>query len=184
VFENNMNHNNARGETFTPTNKQEVIQDELFANAQTQIPKRKPRRSLPKDFNNIEFAQPTKRTRKRTTGPKVNYVKSVKKKKRAGGKSFEWSWSKIGWLFCGALILRIFFMDSGILDYHSMNQTLDKKQENLIHLREENASIIQEIHKIKTSQAYQKKLARDHLGVIAEDEYLVLFSKDAAASSF
>lgn len=179
-----MNHNNSRGEDFTPSNRQDRAQDELFANAQTQIPKRKPRRSLPKDFNNIDFAEPAKRARKRTTGPKVNYVKSVKKRKRTAGKSFEWSWSKLGWLFCGALILRIFFMESGILDYHSMNQTLDKKQENLISLRQENASIIQEIHKIKTSQAYQKKLARDHLGVIAEDEYLVLFSKDSATSSF
>ncbi len=184
VFENDGNHNNAQGDIFAPVNSQNNAQEELFASASAQIPKRKPRRTLPNDFNNIDFAEPAKRPRKRTTGPKVNYVKSVKKKKKSAKKSFEWTWSKAGWIFCGALVLRLFFMDSGVLDYHSMNQTLIEKENDLQRLRHENAEIMQEIHKMKTSQSYQKKLAREHLGVIAHDEYLVLFSKDSTASSF
>ncbi|MAX67478.1 MAG: septum formation initiator family protein [Bacteriovoracaceae bacterium] len=144
---------------------------------------KKARRTLPKSFSDIEFNEPPKRSRRKTTGPKVNYVKSVKKKKRKTAKSFKWTWTKLGWVGCGFLVLRLFFMESGVLDYHKMNQTLIKKQNNLELLRLENAELIREIHRIKTSPVYQKKLARDHLGVIAKDEYLVLFSRDSVASS-
>lgn len=140
------------------------------------------RRSLPKSFNDIEFNEPIKRPRKRTTGPKVNYVKPLKKNKRTSTKKFEWSWGKLGWLSCGFLVIRLFFMESGILDYQGMNRTLERKADTLLLLRQENADITKEIHKIKTSPRYQKKLARDHLGVIAKDEYLVLFSKDSVTS--
>ena len=74
-------------------------------------------------------------------------------------------------------------MESGVIDYHSMHKTLESKQNNLKLLRLENAELIQEINKIKTSPSYQKKLARDHLGVIAKDEYLVLFSRESELSS-
>ncbi len=141
--------------------------------------RRTTRRSVPTSFSDIEFNEPVKRTRRRATGPKVSYVKSPKKKKRVKTAKFEWTWMKVGWLICVALVLRLFFMESGVIDYYQMNQVLEQKDNDLISLRQENAELIREIHKIKTSPAYQKKLARDHLGVLAKDEYLVLFSRES-----
>lgn len=185
VFENDNNQNAAQGnqDIITPVDNNFAGQGDIFSQPAQKPARRKARRTLPKSFNDIEFNEPVKRTRKRTTGPKVNYVKSVKKKKRKSTNKFEWSWTKLGWVVCGALVLRLFFMDSGIIDYHSMNQTLEKKESDLQMLRKDNADLITEIHKIKTSPSYQKKLARDHLGVIANDEYLVIFSKDSLSSS-
>ncbi len=181
VFENDKNQNNAQSnlDVVTP------VDNNFGQVTEKKSARRASRRTLPKNFSDIEFNEPPpKRARKRTTGPKVTYVKSVKKKKsRKTAKSFEWSWTKLGWMACGALVLRLFFMDSGVIDYHKMNQTLEKKDLDLKMLRQDNADLITEIHKIKTSPSYQKKLARDHLGVIAKDEYLILFAKESSISS-
>lgn len=147
--------------------------------------RRAARRKLPESFSDIEFTGPEPKARKRVTaGPKVNYVKSVKKSsKRKSAKKFEWTWMKAGWLCCGLLLLRLVFMESGLLDYHNMHLTLEKKENDLSLLRLDNAELIKEINRIKTSPNYQKKLARDHLGVIAKDEYLILFSRESELSS-
>jgi cell division protein FtsB len=129
----------------------------------------------------VEFTEP-KRPAKRKTGPKVNYVKSVKKKRKSAKKKFEWSWTKAGWMMCGALVLRLVFMEGGVIDFNSMENTLIKKEHHLQNLRKENAELIQEIHKLRTSPQYQRKITREHLGVIAKDEYLVLFSRDSRNS--
>jgi cell division protein FtsB len=184
VFENDKNHNAADGnlDIITPVDNNFAQSDVNFGRPEKSA-RRSSRRTLPKNFSDIEFNEPVnKKARKRTTGPKVNYVKSVKKKRKST-KSFEWSWTKLGWMACGALVLRLFFMESGIIDYNSMNNTLEKRESDLLMLRQDNADLIGEIHKIKTSPSYQKKLARDHLGVIAQDEYLILFSKESAISS-
>jgi cell division protein FtsB len=184
VFENDKNNNAADSnlDIITPVDNNFGQADGSFGRAEKSA-RRNTRRTLPKNFSDIEFNEPSRKARKRTTGPKVNYVKSVKKQKRKTTKSFEWSWTKLGWMACGALVLRLFFMESGIIDYNSMNQTLENRENDLLMLRQENADLIGEIHKIKTSPSYQKKLARDHLGVIAKDEYLILFSKESAISS-
>ena len=80
-------------------------------------------------------------------------------------------------MIAGVLMLRLVFMDNGIIDYHNMQQTIQDKENQLVELREENASLVKEIKKIRTSSAYQRKMAREHLGVIAPNEYLVVFSK-------
>ena len=160
--------------------------DDAFAQSDEDLIKptrRNSRRTLPSNFSDIEFNEPTKKPRKRTTGPKVSYVKSVAKTKRKTTGKMNWTWGKFCWALCGVLVLRLFLMESGVVDYNSMNNTLIKKENNLQLLRRENVDLIKEIHKIKTSPSYQKKLAREHLGVIAHDEYLVLFSKDSSLSS-
>lgn len=183
VFEND-NNNAADGNLDIVTSVDNNFGQANESFSRSEKPNRRTgRRTLPKNFSDIEFNEPARKPRKRTTGPKVNYVKSVKKKKRKSTKSFEWSWTKLGWLGCGALVLRLFFMESGIIDYHSMNQTLENKESDLLMLRQDNADLISEIHKIKTSPSYQRKLARDHLGVIAKDEYLILFAKESSISS-
>lgn len=139
------------------------------------------RRNVATTLSDVEFTEP-KRSSKRAKGPKVNYVKSVKKKRKSAKKNFEWSWTKAGWMVCGALVLRLVLMEGGIVDFNSMENTLIKKEQNLQDVRQENADLIREIHKLRTSPQYQKKITREHLGVIAKDEYLVLFSKDSSAS--
>lgn len=69
-------------------------------------------------------------------------------------------------------------MDRGVLDYYTMGQTIKTKHYNLELLKKENYDLEIEIQKIKSDRSYQKLLAREHLGVIASDEYLVLFSRD------
>lgn len=44
-------------------------------------------------------------------------------------------------------------------------------------LKNETKSLGKEIQMIKYDQLYQKKLVRDMLGLIAKDEYLILFSR-------
>jgi cell division protein FtsB len=179
---------------FDNDENQDGMQDDLnfaspinagLSQSSSSSTRRAGRRSMPQSFSDIEFNEPVKRSRKRTTGPKVNYVKPVKKKRKTAGASrgFEWSWTKLGWAVCGVLVLRMFFMESGVIDYYSMNQTLEAQENELQLLRQNNAELVGEIHKIKTSRSYQKKLARDHLGVIAKDEYLVLFSRESVISS-
>lgn len=162
--------------------------EDIFSTAPSVKPRKKlnrrsNNRKLPESFSDIQFNEPMRKTRARTTGPKVNYVKPVKKPRRKKTGKFQWTWAKFGWAFCALLVLRLVFMESGLLDYHSMHQALERKERDLVLLRSDNAELIEEINKIKTSHSYQKKLARDHLGVITNDEYLILFSRESELSS-
>ena len=143
--------------------------------------RRNSRTNVATSYNDVEFEQP-KPIRRKTAGPKVQYVdppkKSRKRKKAKATTRFEWTWSKVGWLVCAALIGRLVLMDRGLIDFNSMDNTITEKQQELEELKLENQDITAEIHKIRTSPRYQRKIARDHLGVIAKGEYLVLFSKD------
>lgn len=158
-------------------------QAKMFEAANTRFrTRRTTRNSVANGLDDVDFIEPVSR-RKKTTGPKVNYVKPLKKKARISQKShssfkIDWTWNKLGWLICAALLVRLVAMEGGVLDFHTMDNALIEKQANLEKLRIENASIVGEIHKIKTSPRYQKQIAREHLGVIAKDEYLVIFSSD------
>lgn len=140
-------------------------------------PRRTTRKSVPSSVDQIEITDTRrKRTRKKPANSKVTYVKSARKKKR---KEFNWTWNKVGWLVCGLLFLRLIFMESGLIGYYEMENTLNKKENQLELVKEENSELITEIHNIKTSPSYQKKLVREHLGVIASNEFLILFAKDS-----
>lgn len=161
----------------------ELGQAKMFEAANTGFrTRRATRNSVATGLDEVDFIEPLNR-RKKTTGPKVNYVKPLQKKSaksRRNHSSFkiDWTWNKFGWLICAALVVRLVAMEGGILDFNSMDNALIEKQETLESLRLENASLVSEIHKIKTSPRYQKQMAREHLGVIAKDEYLVIFSSD------
>ena len=86
-------------------------------------------------------------------------------------------------LFILSLSLRITFMDRGLYHLIDMNQHLDQMQENLVFLKQQNDGLKSEIKQIKSSPRYQRKMAREHLGVIAKDEYLILFERDLDLSS-
>lgn len=80
------------------------------------------------------------------------------------------------WIFCAFLLLRLVFSRGGILDYYEKKSLLARKIASLERVRSENKELVAEIEKIKNDSSYQKKIVRKHLGHIAKDEYLVLFS--------
>lgn len=196
VFDNNIRMGTSVNSTenddffsdsFTENpNQSDIFMSSAAAGAPIVTPskRRKTRRAVATDNSEIEFESHSRKARA-TKGPKVNYVKSMKKESRRSIKTpFVWTWSKFGWMICVGLCIRLVFMDQGVIDFYSMEQTLDQREHSLELLRIENAQIITEIHKIKTSPMYQRKIAREHLGVIAKDEFLVLFANDSVGSSY
>ena len=142
-------------------------------------PRRSARNAVATSFNEIEFTESTTRKRRsKKKAPSVKYVGPLKKAKSFKLPKIKWSLQNIGWIICGALILRLLIMDGGVFDFYSMEEVIENKTTRLDELRDENVQIIKEIKKIKTSGKYQKKLARKHLGHIAQDEYLIIFAKN------
>lgn len=80
-------------------------------------------------------------------------------------------------------IIRLFTMDKGIIDYVQMQQIIDDRKLQLEQVNAENSNIAQEINRIEKDTKYQRFLAREHLGVIGEQEYLVLFAPKASLRS-
>ncbi len=76
--------------------------------------------------------------------------------------------------------IRIVFMSGGYLELVEKKNQVSKKKEELAWINKDNTAVKNEIKNIKTSSSYQRKLAREHLGVIGPDEYLVLFASDLA----
>lgn len=143
------------------------------------------RKSVPANASEVEIAPAPKRKRK---SAKVTYLKNSKaptksNKRKKTRSSFVWTWNKVCWMVCFGVLLRLIFMDRGVVHYYQMQDTLTEKQRELEMVESENTELISEIHQIKASPAYQKKLAREHLGVIAKDEYLILFAKDGRPRS-
>ncbi len=85
--------------------------------------------------------------------------------------------AKLAWIVYSILVFRLIFAENGMVDYFSMEKVLQEKREVLAGMVAGNKKIISEINKIDKDTTYQKKIARDYLGVVAKDEYLILFSK-------
>lgn len=127
----------------------------------------------------ISGARAPKRRRKAVSKPPVKYVSKAKKRAKAKSQGFEMSWTKFGWIICACLMLRLVFMESGLIDFYRMDDTILEKEQGLVLVKKENTELRSEIRKIKTSPKYQRKVAREHLGVISSNEYLVIFAKDS-----
>ena len=126
----------------------------------------------------ISGTRAPRRRKSMSSRPPVKYsTKTRKSKSRSQG--FEMSWTKFGWMICACLMLRIIFMDSGVIDFYKMEDSILKNKESLVLVKKENKGLVQEIRKIKTSPKYQRKVASEHLGVISSHEYLVIFGKDS-----
>jgi cell division protein FtsB len=174
-FENNGNHagrrsaRSATGRGFGSSTATSV--DE---------PIKRTRRNVPAQVDDIEISDsrsPRRTTRKASPPARISYPKSSRRNSQR--IRFEWSWNKLGWMVCGALFLRLIFMDSGVIDYYDMENSLVENNYQLELIKADNKDVVSEIYKIKTSSRYQKKIVRNHLGVIAQDEYLILFAKDS-----
>ena len=83
---------------------------------------------------------------------------------------------KIAWSIVGLLVLRLICMDRGVWDYFTTEGAIREKRSELESIRSENKNLKVEISRIQLDKNYQRLLAKDHLGVIAADEFLILFA--------
>lgn len=104
---------------------------------------------------------------------------SVKKKEKAKKQLIV----KLAWSVVGLLVLRLIFMDRGVWDYFRTENTIQEKNDELKSIQKENRELRAEIERIQVDRNYQKQLAKEHLGVIAVDEFLILFAGESAESS-
>lgn len=87
--------------------------------------------------------------------------------------------AKIGWSVIGLLILRLICMDRGVWDYFATEGGIREKQNELRSIQQENKEIKTEVTRIQLDKNYQRQLAKEHLGVIAVDEFLILFAGES-----
>lgn len=85
---------------------------------------------------------------------------------------------RIAWSVIGLLVLRLIFMDRGVYDYYSTQNLIKNKNQELRNISRENEELKAEISRIHVDPGYQRQLAKEHLGVIAADEFLILFAQD------
>lgn len=142
-----------------------------------ETPLRKTRKKVASQFEEVEFSNNRQRLRKKAPA-NVRYLETKNK-----FKDMSFTPNKFGWIVCFGLFLRLIVMDNGVIDYYKMENHMQEKLHSLDLIKQENADLITEIHRIKTESAYQKKLAREHLGVIAADEFLILFAQETSAHS-
>ncbi len=84
--------------------------------------------------------------------------------------------AKLGWSVIGLLVLRLIFMDRGVWDYFATEGAIRENTRELRSIQDENKSLRTEIVKIQSDKNFQRQLAKEHLGVIAADEFLILFA--------
>jgi len=82
------------------------------------------------------------------------------------------------WVFCALLLVRLVFSDGGVKDYYAKKDVLTSRFDEAARIEKENKALVKEIELLKNDVQHQKKVVRDHLGYIAKDEYLVLFSQN------
>lgn len=140
-------------------------------------------RKRARGIDDIEFTSTRQRSAgilKKAKKKKVTLSKKKKMAQMSEGLSFK---QKIFWIFVGVTILRLFFMDRGIWDFYQNKMEIQNIQYEISRLQTENKTLIEEIRNIRYDSTYQKKMARQHLGVIARDEYLILFAEEKALKS-
>jgi cell division protein FtsB len=74
-------------------------------------------------------------------------------------------------------------MDRGVWDYFGTESDIREKQNELKSIIVENRDLKGEIVRIQNDRNYQRQLAKEHLGVIAADEFLILFAGESPDDS-
>jgi len=142
--------------------------------------------------DDFEFSTPVRKGARKTPA-KVSYLKDRKSKtfkpksipgpKLGGRFDFRKGLMTIAWVGVFGLLLRLVFTERGVIDYYSRLGKLEDKNHHSKLVENENRSILKEIELIRNNRSHQRKLVRDHLGFIAEDEYLILFAKEGRQGS-
>jgi len=99
-------------------------------------------------------------------------------KKRSSSRPKTSLLPKLGWGIIGLMVLRLVFMDRGVYDYYSTQNLIKTKNQDIQNFTRENEELKNEISRIHVDSNYQRQLAKEHLGVIAADEFLILFAQD------
>lgn len=79
-------------------------------------------------------------------------------------------------VLCYALFL--FFSSGGVFDYFNNQRLLKDRGHYYEALISQKDNMIKTIEKFKVNQQFQKKLIRNQLGYVNEQEYLILFAGD------
>ncbi len=136
------------------------------------------RRSVAKP-EDTEFVPVKRGTRK--VASQISYTtgttSSRKKQKSLDPKYGAWL-VKGSWIFCALMILRLIFANGGVTDFYSQKTTVNGKLSELASIKKENMQLVREIERMRSDIGFQKRLVRDNLGFIANDEFLVLFPKE------
>lgn len=103
----------------------------------------------------------------------------TKTKSKAKNKTQMALLPRIGWGIAVVMLLRLIFMERGVLQYWRMNGTITEHEQELVRVKKENAEISAQVHRAKYDKTYQRQLAKEQLGVIAADEFLILFAGEA-----
>ncbi len=88
-------------------------------------------------------------------------------------------WSKVTYFLSLVLLIgffRLIFMNQGIVNYFHKNEILAERLTLIEQLKVENIQLAKEIKRANEDVRYQKNLAREQLGVISSEEYLILFA--------
>ena len=136
------------------------------------------RRSVAKP-DHVEFVAPIKISDKAPSDVQYARKKKTSTKKRFLSDRVQQLLIKFGWVCIVGLFIRLTLTEGGIVDFISMENTLNGKKSEISNVVLENKNLVKEIKKIKQQKSYQMQLAREHLGVISEDEYLILFSNES-----
>lgn len=143
--------------------------------------KKASRQRVPTSAMDVDFGRPVERHRRKAPA-KVSYLGGTNRK-FSKKINFKFNLVTLVWLAFFALSLRLVFMDRGVIDFYEKESLIAEKQLELLSVEKDNIDLVNEIEKIKVNPSYQKMLAREHLGVIAKDEYLILFSKEGPSPS-
>jgi cell division protein FtsB len=146
----------------------QVDMDDLIENHQSTLPE------TPIEYLDDEELEEEEFVEKKPT---------VRHSTKKAAKSKKGLLPKIGWGVIGLLVLRLIFMDRGVWDYVATESNLEEKRQELKSIQVENSSLKSEITKIQTDRNYQRLLAKEHLGVIAADEFLILFAGENSEES-
>ncbi len=74
------------------------------------------------------------------------------------------------------LLLLILFGDKGLADLNMLEKNRDRLVEKNSRLMRENLTLYRSIERLKTDPAYIESIARQELGVVAENELIIKLS--------
>lgn len=106
-------------------------------------------------------------------------TRSTISKKNHAGKPLV----RLAWLGMVFLMGRLTFFEGGIIDYFDQKERVASIKESMRELEGLNSGLRKEIRLLKESSSYHKKMIRKHLGMIAPDEFLILFSNQTESLS-
>lgn len=154
------------------SNTEPVQETASAAPASTMVTRRTVARPDETDFT------PTKRAPRKVSSQISYSTTGSKKKAKPLDPTLVTYLVKGCWIFCGIMILRLIFANGGVTDFYSRKSILNDRLGELDRIKKENMQLVREIERMQSDTSFQKKLVRDNLGFIAEDEFLILFPKE------